>query len=379
MRIAFLCKRRYMGKDVIDERYARLYEIPFQLAQRGHDVLGLCLSYYADPEGEWTHATDAGHLQWVSRSLDRTRVAGLLAYPSRALARLRAFGPDVVIGASDIPHVVIGAWLARKMKVPFVADLYDNFESFGLARIPGAVWAYRRAVRDAALVTCTSAALADHVRDVYAARGIVTAMPSTVDKAIFRPRDRQECRRKLGLPHDAKLIGTAGGLYADKGVGTLYEAFARIAAEDSTVHLVLAGPANAGLPPPDHDRVHYLGSLAHENVAELFCALDVGVIYLRDTPFGRFCFPQKAYEMLACKLPVVAADVGAMGGLFSEVPECLYRPDDSAHLAEQIAGQLRRRRIPAVSIDDWSGIVGQLDDQLRALVKKSPALAPVQH
>ncbi|MDN5851146.1 MAG: hypothetical protein L0H63_16170, partial [Nitrococcus sp.] len=27
MRIAFLCKRRYMGKDVILDRFARLYEI----------------------------------------------------------------------------------------------------------------------------------------------------------------------------------------------------------------------------------------------------------------------------------------------------------------------------------------------------------------
>ena len=370
MRIAFLCKRRYMGKDVIEDRYARLYEIPFQLAQRGHDVLGLCLSYYGDAEGEWTHRTDAGHLQWFSRSLDRTRIVGLLAYPSRALARLRIFAPDVIISASDIPHVVIGASLARKIGVPFVADLYDNFESFGLARIPGAVWAYRRAVRDAALVTCTSAALADHVRQAYQARGVVTAMPSTVDKAIFHPRDRQQCRRKLGLPPDAKLVGTAGGLYADKGVGTLYEAFERVAAEDPDVHLVLAGPTSAALPPPTHARVHYLGSLPHESVAELFCALDTGVIYLRDTPFGRFCFPQKAYEMLACELPVVAADVGAMGGLFGAVPACLYRPDDSADLAQKIIGQLRRRSVPAVCIDDWAGIIGELDEQLRALINR---------
>ena len=185
---------------------------------------------------------------------------------------------------------------------------------------------------------------------------------------LNRPRDRQECRRKLGLPRDAKLIGTAGGLYADKGVGKLYEAFARIAPGDPAVHLVLAGPADAALPPPTHDRVHYLGSLAHESVAELFCALDVGVIYLRDTPFGRFCFPQKAYEMLACTLPVVAANIGAMGSLFAGAPECLYRADDSADLARQITTQLELRAIPSVRIDDWVGIVGEFDAQLRELV-----------
>ena len=66
MRIAFLCKRRYMGKDVIDDRYARLYEIPYQLAECGHDVLGLCLSYYRDSEGEWQHPTHTGNLAVVN-------------------------------------------------------------------------------------------------------------------------------------------------------------------------------------------------------------------------------------------------------------------------------------------------------------------------
>ena len=367
MRIAFLCKRRYMGKDVIDDRYARLYEIPFQLAQRGHDVLGLCLSYYRDAGGEWTHATQAGRLHWVSRSLGRTIVPELLSYPSRMLARVRAFAPDIVIGASDIPHVVLGAHIAAKLRVPFVADLYDNFESFGLARIPGAVTAYRRAVRDAALVTCTSSALADYVRDGYAARGIVLAMPSTIDKLVFRPRDRRECRHTLGLPLDAKLVGTAGGLYANKGVGTLYDAFERVAAQDAEAHLVLAGPTDASLPPPSHPRVHYLGTVPHERAAELFSALDVGVIYLRDTPFGRYCFPQKAYEMLACGLPVVAANVGAMGSLLEDAPECLYTPDDPTDLAERISEQLRSRAMPSVHIDDWAAIVGELDAEIGKL------------
>ena len=43
MRIAFLCKRRYMGKDVIDDRYGRLYEFPFQLARLGHEVHGVAV------------------------------------------------------------------------------------------------------------------------------------------------------------------------------------------------------------------------------------------------------------------------------------------------------------------------------------------------
>jgi teichuronic acid biosynthesis glycosyltransferase TuaC len=374
MRILFLCKRRYMAKDVIVDRYARLYEIPRQLANLGHQVLGLCLSYYGDEEGQWSQETDSGELRWVSRALGRTVVPGLLRYPSRALRIARDFAPDIIIGASDIPHIVLGHWIAKRLQLPVVADLYDNFESFGLARIPGSVRAFRRAVREADAVTCTSHTLAEHVRDAYRATGAVIAMPSTVDKTIFRVRDKIECRRALGLPEHAKLIGTAGGLHADKGIGTLYEAYAQLAAEDPTLHLVLAGPTDKRLPPPVGPRIHYLGCLPHQQVAMLFSALDVGVIYLRDTPFGRFCFPQKAYEMAACGIPVVAAGVGDTRQLFAEYPQCLYRPDGARQLAERIWDQLREPRIPRLQIDDWRTIVSALERRLGQIISGSRSL-----
>ena len=356
-----------MGKDVIDDRYARLYEIPFQLANFGHDVLGLCLSYYRDAEGEWRHPTQAGTLRWVSRSLGKTVLPDLLAYPQRALAIAREHAPDLVIGASDIPHVVLGEWIARRLDRPFVAELYDNFESFGLARIPGSVTAFRHAVRNAAVVSCTSEALAGYVRDTYRARGDVLALPSTVDLTLFRPRDRAACRRSLGLPEHAKLVGTAGGLLADRGIGTLYQAFERLADGNPDVQLVLAGPADRRLRPPTGPRVHYLGELPHAQAAELFSALDVGVIYLRDTPFGRFCFPQKAYEMAACGIPFVAADVGAMPALLADAPECLYRADDADSLADALRGQLRAPRLTGIVPEDWRQLVAVLNAALLRL------------
>lgn len=40
MRILVLSKRRYTGKDLLDDRYGRLYEIPAGLVARGHAVVG---------------------------------------------------------------------------------------------------------------------------------------------------------------------------------------------------------------------------------------------------------------------------------------------------------------------------------------------------
>ena len=87
MRIAFLCKRRYMSKDVILDRYARLYEIPRQLALLGHEVLGLCMSYQNAAPGQWTHDAAPGTLQWESYAVGGAIVPALAAYPARMLQR----------------------------------------------------------------------------------------------------------------------------------------------------------------------------------------------------------------------------------------------------------------------------------------------------
>ena len=368
MRIAFLCKRRYMGKDVIADRYARLYEIPHQLACLGHTVYGFCLSYKSHAEGRWEHAVPQGKLVWESRSLPPLIMPELLAYPCTLLKRIKELAPDLIIGASDIPHVVLGAWIARKLDVPYAADLYDNFESFGQARIPGFVVALRHAVRHADLVTTTSEPLRDLVVEQYHAHGEIIAMPSTVDKAVFNHINREDSRRALGLPLHAKLVGTAGGLHREKGVDTLYSAWPRISAEHSDVELVLAGPIDKAFPPPTGPRVRYLGMLPHASTANLFSALDVGVIYLRDTAFGRYCFPQKAYEMMACELPIVAARVGVMTHLLEALPDTLYQPDDAADLARAVSEQLRKPSRPRITIDDWAAVIGATELKLRALV-----------
>lgn len=365
MRIAFLCKRRYMGKDVIDDRYGRLYEMPYQLARLGHEVHGFCLQYGNGGTGSAADDAKPGELTWHSSASGSAVFPWRgVGYPSRLLRQLRCLKPDVVIGGSDIPHVALSAWLARQLRIPYMVDLYDNFEGFGQARLPGFVTMLRQATRRAALVTTTSDALAVLVRETYRAQGPVLSMPSTVDLEHFRPGDRCAARQALGLPMRGELIGTAGGLLANRGISELYAAWETISAAHPDARLVLAGPADPTCPPPAGPRIHYLGSLPHTDTAALFQALDIGVIYLRETTFGRFCFPQKAYEMFACQLPVVAAKVGAMPGLLADVPSALYAPEDPQDLARAVMAQLSERRLPNVRVEDWATLIGRLESAL---------------
>ena len=44
-KILVITKRQYTGKDLLDDRFGRLREIPLALAEKGYKVQGLCLSY----------------------------------------------------------------------------------------------------------------------------------------------------------------------------------------------------------------------------------------------------------------------------------------------------------------------------------------------
>ena len=71
MRILVLTKRQYMGKDLLDDRFGRFWELPLELARRGHEIRGISLSYRKKSEGSSTPSLDAGtgNITWHSVNL----------------------------------------------------------------------------------------------------------------------------------------------------------------------------------------------------------------------------------------------------------------------------------------------------------------------
>lgn len=355
-----------MSKDVILDKYARLYEIPNQLALLGHQVNAFCLSYQSHTQGTWDESDEQKSLVWHGKSYLGLSKPALLGYPWHLLRKLKKLQPDIIIAASDIPHIIIGAWCAKKLGKPFVADLYDNFESYQQARIPLFTHLFHHALDKAQLISTTSISLADRVRHQHPDTHNILAMPSVIDKSLFLPGEKLAARQKLNLPTTAKLIGTAGGLTKMKGIGDLFQAWDIIKERDDNVYLVLAGPTEVNTPLPDDDRVIYLGLLAHQNVVHLFQALDIGVLCIPDDDFGRYCFPQKAYEMLATELTIIASAVGDMRNLLNESQ--LYSPSDYKGLANRVIQQLNALEKSNIDIPDWKQSIAMLEKGLVELL-----------
>ncbi len=354
-----------MSKDLLDDQYGRFYALPQELARLGHQVKGVCLSYRLKQEGHLAGPEINNTLvDWYSVNIGRSVIPGLYSY-SKIIRRLCCdFKPEIIVACSDALHVIIAYILTQKFSISCVADLYDNFESFGLTKTPGILPLFKKSVRCMAGVTCVSTALEKYVKEQYNPRGKVVVLPNGIREKQFRPINQRQCRKDLGLPLDAKLIGTAGALDVSRGIDVLFEAAGSLIAEDSSIHLVVAGPMGAGIVMPQGDNIHYIGELEYRTIPALFNALDVGVICNRDSLFGRYCFPQKAYEMLACDLSVVAADVGVMSEMFKDYPECLFSPESQQSLVQAIRRQLVFPTSPDVEIATWTDLAKEMEGLL---------------
>lgn len=354
MRIAVLWKRRYMGQDVIMDRYARLYELPLGLAQGGHEVLALCLNYHpGQAECRVDAVAPPGALVWRGYQAGPWLVGGLPGYWRSVLAELEAFQPAMLLGGSDAPHAILTRQLAHRLGIPYMLDLYDNYEAFGLGRLPGVTRLYRRALRGAAGISAVSDLLTEYVRTLAPGVPVMT-LESTIDPRRFFPRDPVAARERLGLPAAGRLLGVSGSLHPNRGIGQVYAAFPRLSAADPGLHLVLAGDAHRRQPPPRHPRIHWLGRLPHDEMPNYFSALDLALVPMIDTAFGRYAFPQKAYEIMACGTPLLTARVGALARTLAGYPACLYDPGSPGDLDQRIQGQLTHPVRPSVPIPSWA-------------------------
>jgi glycosyltransferase involved in cell wall biosynthesis len=364
MRILVLTKRQYMGKDLLDDRFGRFRELPLELARLGHTVNGITFSYRHRSEGSFSD----GGITWHSLNLRNAFRPGIKKYVRHARTLVQKCRPDIIWACSDAYHAIFGYRLATQFQTKCVIDLYDNFEAFKASQMPGVLTLFRKSVRQAEGVTCFSARLADYITRAYPRSFPTTVIENGVRTDLFYNQDRANSRQALGLPQNAKIIGTAGALDHSRGIDTLFRAFDMLAADDSQIHLALAGPRKSVLRVPNGPRVHDFQNMPHEKIGAFLNALDLAVVCYRDSKQGRYSFPQKAYEILACQTPLVAAAVGTMKDLLKPYPAALFEPEDPANLASVIRSQLEKPAPIDISVPTWRQSAERLGTFFQAIL-----------
>ncbi len=211
----------------------------------------------------------------------------------------------------------------------------------------------------------------------------VFVVPPGVDLATFRPLDRAEARRKIGL--GGPMVLFVGRLERLKGVEIAIRALALLRERDhSRLRLVVLGEdaREGGVRDGDEsekerlkaiastlgirDRVDFLGSVAHHELPYFYSAADVCVMPSYSESFGLV-----GLEAQACGCPVVASDVPGLRSVIRDgVSGYLIDGDDPAEYADRIgrlladhelAQQMGRRASMLAQRFSWTRTADRLE------------------
>ncbi len=301
-------------------------------------------------------------------------IAGPLYAASLATTALRYRNRvDVVLGAWAYPDGFASVAVAQMLGVPCVVKLHGSDMNV-VARMRGPRQALKWALPRASRVVAVSRPLADRAIELGVSPGRIDIVLNGIDREIFRPADRADARRQLGLDPATKIVLYVGHLKETKGVFDLLHAFKLRGDELSGVKLVLVGggaeaTACRALSEQLGVAATFVGEQPHERIPLWFAAADVLTL-----PSWNEGMPNVVVEALACGRPVVATAVGGIPDVVKGDGGELVPPRDPQALGTALARTLAKQHDPAaisraLERPDWSTSARLLHESLVCAVR----------
>lgn len=257
----------------------------------------------------------------------------------------KEFGFDVILATWAYPDGFGSYLIAKALKKPIVIKVHgtdiNEYSKYFLRRK-----LISHALKNSNAVIAVTGALKKKLSLIGVPEEKITVIPNGVNTDLFKPIDQAECRKKLDLPLDKKIILYVGNFVPIKGVDILVKAFSELVRSYSNALLLLVGDGS-------------LEAKLHDNVKEL--GIEQGVIFSRRTthdsiPFHMnacdiFCLPSRnegcpnvVLEAMACGTPIVATNVGGVPELVNDSRlGMLVIPGSARFLTDALKEALDRR------------------------------------
>jgi D-inositol-3-phosphate glycosyltransferase len=241
-------------------------------------------------------------------------------------------------------------------------------------------------------IVATSPQEKDHMRSLVSSKGNIEIIPCGTDISHFGSVSREDGRQTLGIAPDEKVVLYVGRFDPRKGIETLVRAMGHSSWRDSgKLRLIIGGGSRPGQS-DGYERERIEGIVAELGLAEItefpgrlspsilplyYGAADVSVVPSHYEPFGLV-----AIEAMACRIPVVASDVGGLQfTVRSQETGLLAPPKDDVAFAAAIdrilanpewQSQLgHQARLHVEEKFSWDGVANQLGQLYLHLAKQA--------
>lgn len=329
------------------------------------------------------------------------RHPALFVYDPRPIMRALGESWDVIdlheepFALATAEILLLRALRSRSRRTPVVLYTAQNLPK----RYPVPFrWFERAALRAASGISACNADAARIVEQKGFA-GRARVIPLGVDATRFRPADASPRLAEPAPPplaepveagrtelpskssgSDIIVVGFLGRLVPEKGVLVLLDA----AAAEPRLRLRIAGSGPLAAELRDlatargiADRVEFVGAVAPEEVVDLYRTFDVLAVPSLPTPSWTEQFGRVAVEAMACGVPVVASDAGALpevvGGAGLVVPVGDARALAGALVEAGGAGaaELRASGLARAAECSWETVAGDYLDLYRSVAHEA--------
>jgi glycosyltransferase involved in cell wall biosynthesis len=195
------------------------------------------------------------------------------------------------------------------------------------------------------------------LKDLFVKKGIaenkILVAPDAVDLEKFDIKETQvECRKKLNLPLDKKIVLYTGHLYGWKGATVLLKAARNFQFPISNFQFIFVGGTEKDIKDfrqkaQNLNNVMIVGHRPHSEIPYWLKAADVLVLPNsgKEEISKHWTSPIKMFEYMASKRPIVASDLPSIREILNEGNAILVKPDDPEDLARGIKMALENKNL----------------------------------
>ncbi|MDP1678829.1 MAG: glycosyltransferase, partial [Candidatus Nitrotoga sp.] len=278
---------------------------------------------------------------------------------------------------------LLGKWL----RLPFTITLRGTEARLARQSV------FRKHMTSALQSAAKVFSVSDSLRQIALTLGVPESKTQVVGNGIdttkFYAIDKLAARTKLGLPANARVLVSVGGLVERKGFHRVIDCLPKLIQEFPTLlYLIVGGPSPEGDMGAQlraqvtqlglNEHVVFTGPMKSEALKEPLSAADVFVLSTRNEGWANVFL-----EAMACGLPVITTDVGGNAEVVCHPKLGTIIPfDDQTALEKSLATALKqkwdRNKIIAYAQDNtWDSRVATLIKAFKDITSHNDNRQPV--